>query len=135
MITLSQYAGPHSNSQDWTPERQTNALILLERVNDLTAYLLDKGVLFQINPATGSGVSGQTFGGFRPQSCHQGAPNSSHKTGQGVDLYDPQDDIDGAIDDDTLTKFGLFREAPSATRTWCHLTTRPPKSGKRTFLP
>lgn len=135
MITLAQYVGPHSNSPDWTPARQTNAVELLNRVNELCDYLAEQGVPLPVNPSTGSGVSGQTFGGFRPQSCPQGAPDSSHKTGQGIDLYDPKDYIDNAITDALLTRFRLYREHPSATKSWAHLSTRAPKSGKRTFLP
>ena len=135
MITLSQYIGVHKKSPDWTPERTANAVILLGRVNAMLDYLSGVGVKLPINPATGSQISGQTFGGFRPQDCPQGAPSSSHKQGQGVDSYDPQNDIDRAIDDALLTRFDLYREHPSATDTWCHLTTRAPGSGKRTFQP
>lgn len=135
MITLSQYVGVHKDSPDWTAERKSNATELLNRVNALLGHLGRQGMPMQINPVTGSLVSGQTFGGFRPQSCPQGAPTSSHKTGQGVDLFDPRENLDNAITTDLLIEFGLYREAPSATRGWAHLTTRPPKSGKRTFLP
>jgi hypothetical protein len=135
MITLEQYVGPHADSPDWTTARQDNAVALLAAVNNLISELSDSGVDFPVNPATGSRVSGQTFGGFRPQSCPQGAPTSSHKQGQGVDLYDPKNAIDDALTDSILESHGLYREAPSATNHWCHLTTRAPGSGKRTFLP
>lgn len=135
MITLSQYVGVHKDSPDWTAERKANAVELLGRVNALLGHLGRQGMPMQINPVTGSLVSGQTFGGFRPQSCPQGAPTSSHKEGQGIDLFDPRENLDNAITTDLLIEFGLYREAPSATRGWAHLTTRPPKSGKRTFLP
>lgn len=135
MISLSQYVGPHKDSPDWTQTRQISANRLLCKVNDLCAYLAEQGVPLPINPATGSGVSGQTFGGFRPQSCPQGAPNSSHKEGTGIDLYDPSEHIDNALTDALLTRFGLYREHPNATKGWAHLTTRAPGSGNRTFLP
>lgn len=135
MISLAQYVGPHKASPDWTPERQSNAIDLLEHVNELCDYLAEQGVPLPMNPATASGISGQTFGGFRPKSCPQGASNSSHKEGTGIDLYDPHDDIDDAIDDALLERFGLYREHPDSTKHWCHLTTRAPRSGRRTFLP
>jgi hypothetical protein len=87
------------------------------------------------NPATGTYVSGQTYGGFRPQSCPIGAPNSSHKQGEGVDIYDPNNALDNWISDGILAKHDLFREAASATSGWVHLTSRAPKSGKRSFYP
>jgi hypothetical protein len=68
---------------DATPDRMVNANELLDRVNHLIGRLMEMGVTFRVNPATKSEVSGQTFGGFRPQDCPQGAANSSHKTGQG----------------------------------------------------
>ena len=135
MITLSQYIGIHKKSPDWTPERTANAVILLGRVNAMLDYLSGVGVKLPINPATGSQISGQTFGGFRPQNCPQGAPSSSHKQGQGVDIYDPQNDIDRSIDDALLERFDLYREHPDSTNTWGHLTTRAPRSGRRTFQP
>ena len=39
--------------------------------------------------------------------------------------------LDDWLDDDTLERYGLYREAPDATPHWCHLTTRPPMSGRR----
>lgn len=60
-----------------------------------------------------------------------------------VDLYDPEDLIDGYIsqfdkpngDNDILRDCGLYREHPSKTAGWCHLSTRAPGSKKRTFFP
>lgn len=89
MITLEQYAGPHAGSPDWTPERRGNATSSLVACAALEREAVADGVAFPTNPATHSNVSGQTFGGFRPQNCPQGAPDSSHKRGQGVDRYDP----------------------------------------------
>ena len=134
-ITLAQYVGIHSTNQDWTLVRTQNAVNLLTAVNSLLDMLVGLGVPMPINPATKSQISGQTFGGFRPQDCCQGAPTSSHKEGQGIDLFDPHEDIDDAITDAMLAMFGLYREAPSATKGWCHLTTRAPKSKRRSFLP
>jgi hypothetical protein len=135
MITVADYVGPHIGSKDWTPVRAQSAAILLSRVNSLIDHLKEKGVKFPTNPKTSTLVSGSTFGGFRPQSCPQGAPNSSHKEGQGVDLYDPGNAIDTALTDAILASFDLYREHPSATNSWVHLTTRAPGSRRRSFIP
>jgi hypothetical protein len=135
MITSQQYFGQFLYHPDATPDRMVNANELLDRVNRLIARLMEMGVVFKINPATKSEVSGQTFGGFRPKDCPQGADNSSHKTGQGVDIYDPLDAIDNAITDDLLIQYDLYRESPEDTVGWCHLTTRAPRSGNRSFKP
>lgn len=89
----------------------------------------------RINPRTHTYVAGETYGGFRPQDCPQGAPHSSHKQGQAVDIYDPDNALDNYVTDAILEAYGLYREAPSATLRWCHLSDRPPGSGKRTFQP
>lgn len=136
MIRLSEYVGKWIESPDWTQERRLNAITLLDRVNRLLDYMgQEHGVEVLKNPTTGSQVSGSTYGGFRPQNCPQGAPNSSHKQGMAVDIYDPTNRLDIALNDEILTQFNLYREAPSATNSWCHLSTRAPGSGKRTFLP
>ena len=135
MISLDDYLGKWMFHEDATPERKDNAAILLYRVNPLLDAAVADGVVLLDNPITKSQVSGATYGGFRPQSCPQGAPNSSHKEGMGVDIFDPYGDLDNWITDEILERFALYREAPSATDSWCHLTTRPPRSKRRTFFP
>lgn len=135
MIFVADYFGPWINHPDATDEVQVNAFNLLEKVN----ALLDDAFLCNIdlvdNPSTDTLISGTKYGGFRPQDCPQGASNSSHKQGRGVDIYDPENALDNWITDTILEKHGLYRESPLNTRHWCHLTDRPPKSGKRTFAP
>ena len=137
MITLSEYVGVHHNSPDWNVERQANALKLIAACHDLQAYAEADGVVFKINPKTKSQISGETLGGFRPQSSKVGAPKSSHKEGLAVDLYDP----DGAIDSWCMVNFekmaecGIYIEHPSKTIGWSHWTIKRPGSGNRVFFP
>ena len=138
MITLAQYFGPHATCADRTPQVDANATQLIGRVNPLLAEMqLRDAVVCPVNPATGSLVSGQTYGGFRPQACTQGAANSAHKQGQAVDLYDFHGHIDAWImrNPDALVRHDLYIEHPDATPGWCHVGTRAPKSGKRVFWP
>lgn len=135
MISIQNYVGVHVSSPDWTPERQANALKFLPTVNAFIARAIASGIGFQINPTTNTQIAGITFGGFRPQNCTQGSPHSSHKEGLGIDIYDPDEDIDNYITDQILEEQGLYREHPSKTKSWCHLTTRAPSSGVRTFYP
>ncbi len=131
-ITIAEYFGPF----DHTDEHISKAEILLARVNRLITHLATKKMVhFKINPLTKSLITGEGQGGFRPQDSAQGAPSSSHKEARGIDLYDPEGEIDDNIDDAMLEEFGLYREHPAATRRWSHLTTRPPRSGKRSFYP
>lgn len=143
MITLDQYFIGRSHSA----EQESSAVNMLSLVNALLArYATETGVEVQehahtnsmIAPAGSQGfdsVSGKTEGGFRLPDCPQGAPNSSHKQAKAVDVYDPDNAIDDWITDDILASAGLYREHPDSTPTWCHLTTRAPGSGHRTFYP
>lgn len=137
MITLAQYFGPWLTHKDATDSAKKNAAELLKRCAALESEMVSAGVVFRVNPATQSGVSGNTFGGFRPQSCPQGAPQSAHKTGEAVDRYDPDGKIDGWLiaNPDALERHNLYIEHPSATNGWSHWSTRAPKSGKRIFFP
>lgn len=137
MITIDQYVGEWKNSPDWTQERCDNAWKMLLAVNGLMTIALPSAVVFRINPKTNSQVSGETYGGFRPQSCPIGAPKSSHKEGLAVDIYDP----DGAIDawcmanQDVLKANGIYIEHPDSTPGWSHWTIRAPGSGHTVFYP
>lgn len=137
MITLEDYVGIHSASLDWDDARRANAAALLDAVALLESYAAQDGVPFPINPATGSGVSGQKFGGFRPQSCPIGASASAHKEGLAVDLFDPSGAIDAwcMANQDELELCGIYIEHPSATQGWSHWSIRAPKSGRHVFYP
>lgn len=137
MITLEQYVGPHCDGADWSAVRQANAVKLLAACAALEIEIAASGVKFPNNPATGSGVSGQTFGGFRPQSCTQGAARSSHKEGLAVDRYDPVGRIDAwcMAHQSRLAAHGIYIEHPSKTESWSHWTIKAPGSGNRVFYP
>ena len=136
MITLQEYFSdkPHPN------EYNLNALTLLYRVNNLiAAYTTDTGKLPEINPITGSQVSGSKGGdgGFRLPTSTTGSSKSAHKQGMAIDLVDHDQHLDKWLDakPDALIKYDLYREASASTPNWCHLSTRKPLSGKRTFSP
>ena len=137
MITLSDYVGTWSGHPDWTPERKANAERLLIAVNGLLAELAKAGIASRTNPKTGTLVSGETGGGFRPQSFPVGAPKSAHKTGEAVDLFDPFGSMGAYLQvrPIILTRNGLWLENPYATPGWIHCQTRPVKSGMTIFNP
>ena len=135
MITIKDYFGKWMTNKDVTDPVRENAKELIARVNMLLDWYRKTGGELHYNPCTGNCVSGETFGGFRPQFCTIGAPASAHKTGMAVDVYDPDGKLDDWITDSILETVNLYREAPSATAGWTHLSIRAPKSGKRSFLP
>lgn len=136
MITKAQYFG----SKEHSIEQEANADWLLAQVNCLLHEAVEKGVYdYEIDPDTSTQISGskggQGDGGFRLPTSGTGASTSSHKEAKGVDVYDPDNKLDDWITDSILTKYNLYREHPDWTPTWCHLTTRAPKSKRRTFIP
>lgn len=117
-ITIEQYYG----------EQGQKAKNLLAHVNPL----LDKARADGL--AIPEGVSGE-HGGFRLQDCTIGAQYSSHKDSQAIDIPDPNNHLDDWLTDAILEEYGLYREHPYSTIGWCHLTTKAPASGHRTFVP
>ena len=135
MITLQEYF----NDKPYTSEFNLNALTLLYRVNNLiAAFVTDTRTILQNNPATGNQISGNKNGdgGFRLQTSTTGSSKSAHKQAKAVDIYD-HGELDKWLDEnpDALIKYNLYREASASTPGWCHLGTRKPLSGKRTFKP
>jgi len=136
MITLEQYFRGRSH----TPDQEVAAVELLSCVNPMIDdYRKSTGRDIHINPKTDSMISGTTEGGFRLPDCAQGAPSSTHKILDGlfagVDVYDPDNMFDMWIGKSLLEEYNLYREHPDHTKTWCHLQTKKPKSGCRTYLP
>jgi hypothetical protein len=136
MITLQDYFGDKSHPTEYN----LNALTLLYRVNNLmAAFVTDTGEISVNNPATGNQVSGSKGGdgGFRLPTSLTGSSKSAHKLGMAVDIYDRGNHLDKWLDEnpDALIKYDLYREEPNATINWCHLGTRKPISGNRTFKP
>lgn len=120
-----------------TPAQEDNIEQLVATCNALIEVMEADGITFKVNPITGSIVSGETLGGFRPMDCPIGAPNSAHKQGMAVDLYDPENKIDDWLyfHAPKLEKCGLWFEHKSATPYWSHWSIRQPKSGRRFFHP
>ncbi len=136
MITLQDYFGdkPHPT------EYNLNALTLLYRVNNLiAAFVTDTGEISVNNPKTGNQISGNKGGdgGFRLPTSLTGSSKSAHKLAKAVDIYDKGNHLDNFLDKnpDALIKYDLYREESASTPGWCHLGTRKPPSGKRTFKP
>ena len=140
-ITLADYLGPYRNHDDVTLEVENNAQALLDRVNVLIDRMDLDGVPIIENPITRSLVSGTQNGGFRPQACPIGAARSKHKTGNGVDVYDPQRALaTWAVNNlDVLQELGLYIEDPRWTPTWLHLQDlppgNPPNPARTVFIP
>jgi len=134
-VTKEDYFKAYAGHEAITPAIEANATHLLIKVNGLLEECVGNGWKPVVNPETGSLVSGHLNGGWRPPECEIGAPQSSHKQGRGVDIYDPDNSLDDMLTDGMLEHHGLYREAPGATKSWTHLSDRAPPSGKRTFFP
>ncbi len=144
MISTADFFAGYPGNPGITAEHYANAVALLRKVNPLLEWAIAHGWAPKLGTHTHTMVSGQRDGGWRPQTCPIGAPGSAHKQGRAVDVADADGSLDalisqydrqGGTDNDVLRQFGLFREAPSYTDTWCHLSDRSPPSGRRSFLP
>jgi hypothetical protein len=137
MITIDEYVGIHVNSPDWTPERQANAANLLTHCAALRLRMAADGVIFKTNPKTGTCISGEIYGGFRPQDCPIGAPHSNHKEGLAVDNFDPDEAIDNWLmnHEADLEFYGIYIEHPDTTPGWSHWSIKLPGSGHHVFYP
>lgn len=124
-VSKAQYLGIYAKSKDLTPARLANVDRLLKASNRLMQFCQSHGVDFKVNPKTGSCISGETNGGFRPQDCKIGSPKSGHKEALCIDFYDPVGEIDTFLmtnpEAQALAKeLGFYFEHPSATIGWSH---------------
>jgi hypothetical protein len=137
MITIEQYFGKWIDSADITTVIRDNADKLVSAVNALINEMETFGIIFPNNPKTHSQVSGEVYGGFRPQACPIGAIHSNHKQGLAVDLFDPMNLIDDWCTANTsiLAQHGIWLEHPGSTPGWSHWQCVAPRSGNRIFIP
>lgn len=136
MITLDQYFAKKIDHPEVNLAKRTQARDLLRKVNSLLVWL---DLPEEIDPDTGSQISGSAGGagdgGFRLSASSTGASKSAHKQARAVDVYDPGERLDTAINDDLLRRFELYRESPKHTVGWLHVQTTAPRSKRRTFIP
>ena len=115
-----------------TGEIEAAAAVTVARANILIAA-------FQ--SATDDNEERKITSGWRPPAINAATPNaaprSKHMSGHAIDISDPEGDLDEwcLAHPEQLEAIGLWQEHPSATKSWCHLQTVPPKSGKRVFYP
>lgn len=134
MITIEQYfrGKPHSLEKGLAADdllKRVNALLAFAATCSAYVWPIDLDTMTQISGSRG----GAGDGGFRLPESTTGAAKSSHKEARAVDVFDPHDILDNWLTDAVLAEYGLYREHPKHTHGWCHLTTRAPGSGRRTF--
>lgn len=138
MISLQDYFGVKMNNPEATVEMKSNAMELLRKVNSLLTRATQEGAYSSwIDPDTGTLVSGSRGGagdgGFRLSTSTTGASKSQHKRAHAVDVFDEANILENWITNAILEEFGLYRETPTKTPGWCHLSDVPPGSGNRTY--
>lgn len=139
MLTLADYWMNRDSKFrcEWTQQIQANGAETVRRINLLVPLWLADGIELE---ASGNGF-GAWASGWRPALINAGVPNaapkSKHMMALAGDVFDP----DGVIDEwnmDHLAELetaGLWMEHPSATKSWSHLQSVPPRSGNRVFYP
>lgn len=109
-----------------TPEVEANLAHLCDVINELEK-------LSGIEPVVTSGLRS-----YEDQlKINPGAPHSRHLTGEAVDLYDPDSRwyVWLCNNLEEMIRIGIWCESKNFTRTWMHVQTAPPASGKRFFFP
>lgn len=127
-LNIENYLNWSGEDEPRPAEVDRNANELFSRVEKLLA-MFDPDRDWQMksgyrSPEYNGGVSGA-------------AVNSKHMTGQAVDVYDPDGELDEwlAGRPEVLDNCALWLEHPGSTKGWCHLQSVPPKSGRRIFYP
>lgn len=136
MITIEQFfmGRDKTYASELTQEIRDNAAETVDRVNRLIAIYVDQ---------TGDARPRKVTSGWRPPAVNAGVANaakrSNHMLGKACDVADASKSLKiwlmteaGQI---ALEDCGLWIEHPSATPTWAHFQTVPPKSGRRVFHP
>lgn len=130
LITASGTYPERRNSPELTTEILINLSELKTKVNLLLKRLGVK--------------SAKISSGFRPSkinsSISNAAAKSAHMTGEACDILDDSNQsLTLSINKVLLEEFELYREDSDFTKgkytNWCHLQTRPTKSGNRIFKP
>lgn len=120
-----------------TPALRDNAEMTRVCVNDLLTRMAADGIVPEASPITLTPVTS----GWRPVAINAATPGAAarslHITCEAIDLFDPEGELDdwcmSHLQD--LQDCALYLEHPAATKGWCHLQTRAPRSGKRVFYP
>ena len=141
MITITDYfmGRRETHGLACSPSIEREAARTVDLVGKLLVQAQTFGVTLERSPRTGTLVAS----GWRPPEINcatpGAAPNSKHMTGQALDVYDPDGDLDEWLisgeGQAALQALGLWMEHPSATKGWAHLQTIPPRSGRRVFYP
>ncbi len=113
-------------SAELTPELRANARDIVRRANRLLRR---------------AGINAAVSSGWRPATVNAKVPGASKRSHHICCMAIDLEDSNGRLDAwcmahlDTLEELGLWLEHPDATPGWCHLQTRPPRSGNRVFTP
>lgn len=140
MITVADYFMGRDvrYSAALTAKIKANAAVTVHRVAQLLALAALDGVVLGIDEVTGTHVAS----GWRPPAVNDKTANaangSTHLTAEGCDLQEASGRPFARWclrNLDKLEAIGLWMEDPRWTPTWVHLQTRPPKSGRRVYVP
>lgn len=123
----------------WSTDVRNNA----SRTVDLVNRLLERAAEAGVCPNTSDNGFGCVRSGWRPPAVNLATPNAAknslHMSGLAIDLNDDDGELDDWLMGDAgqraLEEIGLWMEHPAATKGWCHLQIKPPKSGRRVFYP
>lgn len=141
MLTLQQYWNGYDKRypNELTTRINAEAAETVRVLNQLAVALQKAGIRLEVSPKTGSILTS----GWRPEQVNSTTPGAAvrslHILALAADLYDPEGELDEFLLSDKgqaiLVSLDLWLEHPSATKGWCHVQRKPPRSGRRVFYP
>lgn len=134
-VTSSGKYKERASSKELTNEVKTNAIILINKINQLLKELGVEDV--------------SVSSGFRPSNINSAIPNAAkkslHMAGKAIDIVDKNGKLDELLNSDLgqdlLQKYGVWQEHPDKTPNWTHcdigdrIVKDRPGCKKRQFLP
>jgi hypothetical protein len=143
-ITVEQYFMGRDKAHPPSTVLRQNAAITVALANEMLDEAAIDGVpLTRMDQITGNLVAS----GYRPAAVNErtanAAKSSTHLTCEGIDIQDSrnQDLARWCLKNlPILERLGLYMEDPRWTYSvngdhWVHVQTRPPRSGRRVFVP
>jgi hypothetical protein len=123
LITVSEFLMGRATLETLSAELVSNMHGTVQAAN---AVLLDFGEYRKVDSGYRRPIDNAAAGGSK---------HSAHMTCEAVDLEDKDGRLKAFLTEEMLEKYDLYREADSATPSWCHVQTRPTRSGHRIFQP
>lgn len=123
LITVTEYLMGRATHESLSFEQASNMAGIVSIANQI---LMDFGEFRKVNSG---------YRRLEDNKAAGGSKRSAHLSCEAVDLEDKDGKLKAFLTEELLEKYDVYMEHPSATPSWCHIQTRPTRSGNRVFKP